>query len=919
MAYYDIELIYKRQNTQFSHHIYQDTDIDSTSIPYERRLIVAANGYPITSAGLLYSADLHNADESYNYYNDNNFSTHPIMYTTISRSDLETIGASLTITNSNYPSYNYFVDWDGLYQAPRTKTWVDSITGNTYTTTFYQILHDSGSQATQYDLHFTFDSTTNVINVNQNLTNCTSDYTSATANKGTTYTVTLDADAGYLFKAASDISATYGTVNASADSYSATIVFTATTQDITITATASQIAYLQTTLTDCTCNYPNNKLLYVGDTYQAVITANTGYYFTSTGDISATYGTVSLSQDGAIAYVDFVATSSNNAISATATPVPATINVTQNLTYCTSDYTSATAIEGNSYTITLTPTTDYYFASSANVTATYGTVTIANDGSYATIQFTATQNNITINATASAKPTISVTQNLSNCTSDYTSGTAIVGNSYVITINANTDYYFVAANSVTATYGTITISPDNTYATISFTATSSNLIIAANAQGNPINVTQNLTNCTSDYTANIGIPGDNFTIQFTPTPLDVTDVTMKIRSVTSNYGTITIASDYSTAFITGTFTTTDLTITVNATHGYILSTGVLQNANVSPAIGSIIWEDNNSDIIITGVDSYIRFYDNDGVHMQSYLQHLTAASIALRWNFTVSSDNTYATISDLQIPYRVSAYNTIYINAYGYDTAYTGRLLSDIRAYTLYCYDGLYDSANEMSTITTIMRSSTHQPGVIQFFISHIKPIVSAYTRAITVMGQTINATAYIPYILKYNIEVNCGDVTIARKYNNAIDYNAKIQIYLPFIGTQTLDTTRVMGKTIHLVYRADFITGQCIAVLYINDIIVEQYKGQFIERFQTRDRDSTLGSLDYDVSVLYDLTPCIIIEDVDNITEFTHETYAYGRIGTFSGYNRFDNIKLICNCANVIYEDIISQLKEGVIINNVS
>lgn len=64
---------------------------------------------------------------------------------------------------------------------------------------------------------------------------------------------------------------------------------------------------------------------------------------------------------------------------------------------------------------------------------------------------------------------------------------------------------------------------------------------------------------------------------------------------------------------------------------------------------------------------------------------------------------------------------------------------------------------------------------------------------------------------------VDLGTLAIAPYWDSYLDYNpfTKIQIYLPYIGTQDIDTDIVMGKTIGVRYKFDVLTGACVAFLY--------------------------------------------------------------------------------------------------------
>lgn len=67
-------------------------------------------------------------------------------------------------------------------------------------------------------------------------------------------------------------------------------------------------------------------------------------------------------------------------------------------------------------------------------------------------------------------------------------------------------------------------------------------------------------------------------------------------------------------------------------------------------------------------------------------------------------------------------------------------------------------------------------------------------------------------------VDIDCGNVTISEKKKNATDYSpfTQIQIYLPFVGIQELDTNEIMGGSINVKYRVDVYTGTCLAMIYV-------------------------------------------------------------------------------------------------------
>ena len=68
-------------------------------------------------------------------------------------------------------------------------------------------------------------------------------------------------------------------------------------------------------------------------------------------------------------------------------------------------------------------------------------------------------------------------------------------------------------------------------------------------------------------------------------------------------------------------------------------------------------------------------------------------------------------------------------------------------------------------------------------------------------------------------LKVDMGSLTLNETYASAFDYapSTQVDIYLPFIGSRSLNTNDVMGSSIHLIYKFDLLSGGCIAELFIN------------------------------------------------------------------------------------------------------
>lgn len=511
-----------------------------------------------------------------------------------------------------------------------------------------------------------------------------------------------------------------------------------------------------------------------------------------------------------------------------------------------------------------------------------------------------------------------ITQTLTNCVSSYNGSFETQGTTLAISLTADLNYIFLPG-SITATYGTVTIAQDGLSAIINVTITSTDLSIVATATTNltRVEVIEHLINCSSD-SPGTGLETESFNITITPIQTEAYETLMHVKSVVSNYGTITISSDRTYATITGTFTEDDLEYTVICEHAYILTLGVLQNAVIDPPVGSLIWESGNDPITITGTTDLIRFYDDigDPAHQYSYLQTANNVSGPVRYKFIVNADGQSATIYNLTIPYRIGINSNIYVNAYGYDVEFINRTISDIKIYSLYCFDTLLGSTDTLVTLQTAVTNNQYYNGVIKLFIAHIAPIVSQYTKTISILQHNQITAQQVPYCIEYIKTISCGNVEVIGKFGNALDYQADVKIYLPFIGIESLDVNDVMNKTLTLLYVADFISGKASAILYANNIEILMREGVFIETLEFRKLDALSGVISSATASMYGYTPFITIRDRNSINTHTTDVYSYGKIGDFTGYNKFVDIRLVSKCDLEIYEDIIQKLENGVIIN---
>lgn len=234
-------------------------------------------------------------------------------------------------------------------------------------------------------------------------------------------------------------------------------------------------------------------------------------------------------------------------------PTTVSYNITQNLSHCTSDYSETTIDEGE-HTITLTASDKYFFTEKGTLSVNGVTTDITpSGGTTQVITFNAT-GDVVITMTAIKNVTYKITQNLTHCTSNY-SGNTISQGEHTITLTANEGYIFSKNGSVivNTTYKTITASGTTTQR-VTFNATGNVSITMEAMEETPpepptppfkpnYNITQNLTNCTSDYSDNKIVEGKH-----------TITLTANAGYIFNETGRITIGADFTDITPSGTNT-----------------------------------------------------------------------------------------------------------------------------------------------------------------------------------------------------------------------------------------------------------------------------------------------------------------------------------------------------------------------------
>lgn len=93
----------------------------------------------------------------------------------------------------------------------------------------------------------------------------------------------------------------------------------------------------------------------------------------------------------------------------------------------------------------------------------------------------------------------------------------------------------------------------------------------------------------------------------------------------------------------------------------------------------------------------------------------------------------------------------------------------------------------------------------------------------------SFSTTISMPPVLSQWYEHNCGTLVTNEYWGSALDYapNTKISLMLPFIGNVQLNPDEIMEKRLGIKYRIDLLSGQCVALISVDDNILYQFTGE--------------------------------------------------------------------------------------------
>lgn len=281
-----------------------------------------------------------------------------------------------------------------------------------------------------------------------------------------------------------------------------------------------------------------------------------------------------------------------------------------------------------------------------------------------------------------------------------------------------------------------------------------------------------------------------------------------------------------------------------------------------------------------------------------------------------ATDKTIATIQQNLLPYIIID-NDLTITA-------NATISASLKYGFVNIYNPTSNELEELSKKRFYEITSNEYKDLSQYIISLRKLYVDIpqITRELVYFGNR-NTNIDCNIITTNFIETDCGQLTINELYNNSLDYNGvTIEIYLPFIGTLTLNPNEVYNKQLRLLYRTNPLNGDCVAIIHSNNKQIAYSQGNVSFDVPINFKYGNLNNYGTNDNALYmcGLTPYIEIrtpKQYQNMNNRLLNNNLWVQISDCGGYVEFSEIQFnqINKINNDEYNEIINLLQNGIIV----
>lgn len=422
------------------------------------------------------------------------------------------------------------------------------------------------------------------------------------------------------------------------------------------------------------------------------------------------------------------------------------------------------------------------------------------------------------------------------------------------------------------------------------------------------NITDTSTNCTGSNTQTTIEQGENYTNTFTPNEGFAFNDNNKPHAVCGGETYQSTLNQDGTA-----------TLTINNVSGNIqISGGAIAKYNLNLELYNCVLYDGDNpyqlDYVLAGETYHFVLHSVDGYLFKTFP---TWSMGDERGQFALNDiDKTIATIRWNLYPY-ITISNNLSIQA-------NATLSASLKYGFVSIYNPTYDEVDELSKKRFYSITQDQMLDLSQYIISFRKLYVDIpqISRELVYFGK-YNTDVSSNIVTTNFIETDCGTITIDEYNQNSLDYNGvEVELYLPFIGSISLNANQVYGKQLHLVYRTNPLNGDCVAILFSNNIQVAYSQGNVSFDVPINFKYGNLNNYGTNDNALYmaELQPYIEVKTNRQYQDMNNRLLnnnLWVQISDCSGYVLFNDVELhpVNRINKDEYDEIVSLLHGGIIV----
>lgn len=422
------------------------------------------------------------------------------------------------------------------------------------------------------------------------------------------------------------------------------------------------------------------------------------------------------------------------------------------------------------------------------------------------------------------------------------------------------------------------------------------------------NITDISTNCTGSNTQTTIEQGENYTNTFTPNEGFAFNDNNKPYAVCGGETYQSALNQDGTA-----------TLTINNVSGNIqISGGAIAKYSLNLELYNCVLYDGDNpyqlDYVLAGETYHFVLHSVDGFIFKTFptwsmgdesgqfaLNDSDKTIASIRWNL-----NPYITIS-----------NNLSIQA-------NATLSASLKYGFVSIYNPTYDEVDELSKKRFYSVTQEQMVDLSQYIISFRKLYVDIpqIARELVYFGK-YNTNVSSNIVTTNFVETDCGTITIDEYNKNSLDYNGvEIDLYLPFIGNISLNANQVYGKPLRLVYRTNPLNGDCVAIVFSDNVQIAYSQGNVSFDVPINFKYGNLNNYGTNDNALYmaGLQPYIEVRtnrQYQNMNNDLLNNNLWVQISECYGGVTFGDVDLrpISSLNKDEYDEIVSLLKSGVVV----